>query len=72
MGLNLKHRRVRDASTTDPYDKFGFHKDPASRDDPGELVQTCASVPPRNLEYLLLKIYDEKEYEILALGCMEM
>ncbi len=35
-------------------------------------VQTCASVPLQNLEYLLLKKYDEEEYYILALDFMEM
>ena len=33
----------------------------------GELVQTCASVPLQNFEYLLLKKYDEKNYGILVL-----
>ena len=37
-----------------------------------DLVQTCASVPLRNLEYLLLKKYDEKDYDILALDFMEV
>ncbi len=37
-----------------------------------ELVQTCATVPLQNFEYLLLKKYDEKEYDILALDFMGM
>ncbi len=36
------------------------------------LVQTCASFPLQNLEYLLLKKYGEKEHDILALGFMEV
>ncbi len=37
-----------------------------------ELVQTCASVPLQDLEYLLLEKYDENEYDIIALDFMEM
>ncbi len=37
-----------------------------------ELVQTCASVPLRNLEGLLLKKYDEEEIDILALDFQQM
>ncbi len=33
----------------------------------GELVQTCASVPLQNFEYLLLEKYDEKEFGILSI-----
>ena len=54
---------------------FGFHQDMACgehRHDRGELVQTCASVPLRILEYLLLKKYGEMEYDTLALDFMEM
>ena len=36
------------------------------------LVQTCASVPLRNFEYLLLKKYDEERFDIVALGFKEM
>ncbi len=38
----------------------------------GELVQTCASIPLRNLEGLLLKKYDDEEFDILALDFQEM
>ena len=36
------------------------------------LVQTCASVPLRTLDNLLLKKYDEKHFGLLALDFKEM
>ncbi len=38
----------------------------------GELVQTCASVPLQNFECLLLKKYEEEEFDLLAFDFQEM
>ena len=37
-----------------------------------DLVQTCASLPLQNFEYLLLKKYDEEEFDILTLDFKEV
>ncbi len=37
-----------------------------------QLVQTCAKVPLQNFRYLLLKRYDEEDFDILALDFNEM
>ena len=69
MGLN--HRREQTAHPLSMA-MTSVASTKTSHDDRGELVQTCASVPLRNLEYLLPKKCDEKEDEIPALDFMEM